>query len=495
MPVAIIDLSGPRLTPDERAALASEPVAGVCLFSRNLDDRDEAADLVSSLHEAAGRELVIAIDQEGGSVVRLRDEPIPPSAMALGAVDDPALTERVAALTARGLRRIGVNVDFAPVADVQSNPDNPIIGDRSFGADPDLVARHVAAAVRGLQEGGVAATLKHFPGHGDVDVDSHQALPTLHTTRERLERVEWPPFRAGIAAGAAAVMTAHLLVPALDPELPATLSRAMVQGTLRDALGFDGVVFTDALDMRAVSDRWRPGMAAVMALAAGADAPIAVSPLATHLEIIREIERAVADGRLDPARLASAEARLERLVQAYPSRSERAAAGTSDAATVTEAARRAVVAVGAPMRLMRGATVALYATATKASAASDPVSGASEGFAAALERAGIGVRRLGDIPGEADLEGVQALLVTTCTAAPLAAEAVERPRAVLARARARGLPTIHVALWNPANVAALPSPALVTFGFRRAAAEAAVHALLSGDAPGVAPVPLEAAAA
>jgi beta-N-acetylhexosaminidase len=505
MPVVVIDLAGPRLTPDERAALASEPIAGVCLFSRNVGEPEAAADLVASLHEAARRELVVAIDQEGGSVVRLRSEPIPPSAMALGAVDDPALTEAVARATARSLRRIGVNVDFAPVADVQSNRANPVIGDRSFGADPDHVARHVAAAVRGLQGAGVAATLKHFPGHGDVDTDSHLDLPTLRASRERLARLDWPPFRSGIAAGAAAVMTAHLLVPALDPEFPSTLSRATLTGVLRDELGFDGVVFTDALDMRAVRDRWHPRHSAVLALAAGADAPVSCGPLALHLEVVREIEVARSDGRIDAERLAAAEARIERLVRVYPSpgedegddeRARAEGASAADATIVAEAARRAVVAVGGPARLRAGEPVALYATPTRRSMASDPVSGASDELVAALERLGVPVRRLAEgPPSDADLGGVQALIVTTCAAAPLGDDALSVARSALERARSLALPAVHVALWNPANVAALPAPAIVTFGFRRSAAEAAARALLTGDAPGIAPVPLEVATA
>ena len=153
-----------------------------------------------------------------------------------------------------------------------------MIADRAFGSDPALVARHVAASVRGLQGAGVAATLKHFPGHGDVAVDSHLDLPHLDVDRARLEAVEWVPFRAGIAAGAAAVMTAHLLVPALDPERPATMAPAAI-AALRTALGFEGVVFSDALDMRAIADRWPAPEAAVRAVAAGVDAPLLCGPL------------------------------------------------------------------------------------------------------------------------------------------------------------------------------------------------------------------------
>src|SRR5690606_21623108 len=234
----MIDLSATHVTPAERDLLAERRVAGVCLFGRNVVDRFQVSDYVAELRSLAGSDLIVAIDQEGGGVLRLRDVPFPPAAMSLGSADDELLTERVAAATGRGLRSVGVNLDFAPVADVNSNPDNPVIADRSFGSDPDLVSRHVTAFVRGLQGEGVAATLKHFPGHGDTDVDSHLALPTLRHAADHLEAVDLPPFRAGIAAGVPAIMSAHILMPEIDAQLPATLSRQAMHGLLRTTMGF-----------------------------------------------------------------------------------------------------------------------------------------------------------------------------------------------------------------------------------------------------------------
>ncbi len=179
-----------------------------------------------------------------------------PGNFALGAVDDPALTEAVARDLGAELAAAGITLNYAPDADVNSNPANPVIGVRSFGADPALVARHTAAWVRGLQAGGVAACAKHFPGHGDTRVDSHHDLPRITADRARLDACELAPFRAAVAAGVQAVMTGHLLVPALDPELPATLSQRILGGLLRDELGFSGVVVTDAVEMRAVADRY-----------------------------------------------------------------------------------------------------------------------------------------------------------------------------------------------------------------------------------------------
>jgi beta-N-acetylhexosaminidase len=492
MPLALIDLEGATLTADERAVLANEPVAGVCLFARNTPDRHRARDLVADARAAAGRPLLVAIDQEGGGVVRLTDGAIPPAAMALGAIDDLATTEAVAAATARSLRAIGVDVDFAPVADVALDPRNPVIADRAFGSDPQAVARHVAAFVRGLQRAGVAATLKHFPGHGDVAVDSHLDLPRLDADRARLEAVEWAPFRAGIAAGAAAVMTAHLLVPALDPDRPATMA-PNAMAALRTALGFDGVVFSDALNMRAIADRWTAPEAAVLAVAAGVDAPLLCGPLAEHVAVLAALTAAERDGRLDPAALAVSRARLAHLSAGYPA-APGAYDDAGDRALMAAAARRAVVAFGTPPRLAPGARLVVVGAAeVRASAATDTTARPTEALVDALRRAGHHPHWLADADGaalRAALADADALLVVTTSRVPLAPDAVAAGRAAFAGAAERGVPAVHVALWNPAHVASLPGPALASFGFRPDAVAAVVHALGTGEAPGRSPIPL-----
>jgi beta-N-acetylhexosaminidase len=492
MPLALIDLEGATLTADERAVLANEPVAGVCLFARNTPDRHRARDLVADARAAAGRALLVAIDQEGGGVVRLTDGAIPPAAMALGAIDDLATTEAVAAATARSLRAIGVDVDFAPVADVALDPRNPVIADRAFGSDPQAVARHVAAFVRGLQRAGVAATLKHFPGHGDVAVDSHLDLPRLDADRARLEAVEWAPFRAGIAAGAAAVMTAHLLVPALDPDRPATMA-PNAMAALRTALGFDGVVFSDALNMRAIADRWTAPEAAVLAVAAGVDAPLLCGPLAEHVAVLAALAAAERDGRLDPAALAVSRARLAHLSAGYPA-APGAYDDAGDRALMAAAARRAVVAFGTPPRLAPGARLVVVGAAeVRASAATDTTARPTEALVDALRRAGHHPHWLADADGAAlrtALADADALLVVTTSRVPLAPDAVAAGRAAFAGAAERGVPAVHVALWNPAHVASLPGPALASFGFRPDAVAAVVHALGTGEAPGRSPIPL-----
>jgi beta-N-acetylhexosaminidase len=242
-------------------------LGGVVLFADNVEDRERAAELTASLR--AEREVVVAIDEEGGDVTRLEAAggSSYPGNLALGKVDDVDLTEGVAASIAAELARVGATMNLAPVADVNSNPHNPVIGVRSFGADPELVARHVHAFVSGTQRMGIAACAKHFPGHGDTAVDSHLDLPVVRGDLE----AALLPFRQAVAAGVDAVMTGHLVVPELDAA-PATLSRRIVSGLLREELGFGGLVVSDALEMRAVAGGVDISEAAVRAVEAGVDA-------------------------------------------------------------------------------------------------------------------------------------------------------------------------------------------------------------------------------
>ncbi|TDC31330.1 glycoside hydrolase family 3 protein [Micromonospora sp. 15K316] len=296
-----------------------EGLGSVVLFARNVVDHAQVAELTATLRAERG-DVIVAIDEEAGDVTRIESGrgSSRPGNLALGAVDDPELTEEVARDLGVDLAGLGVTLDYAPDADVNSNPGNPVIGVRAFGADPELVARHTAAWVRGLQAGGVAACAKHFPGHGDTQIDSHHDLPLISGGRARLDAVELAPFRAAVDAGAQAVMTGHLLVPALDPELPATLSSRILGGLLRDELGFSGVVITDAIEMRAVADRYGFAGAAVRALAAGADA-ICVGGERAGEEDARELRdaivAAVVSGELPEERLAEAAKRVGQLAE------------------------------------------------------------------------------------------------------------------------------------------------------------------------------------
>ncbi|MEV4103892.1 glycoside hydrolase family 3 N-terminal domain-containing protein [Nonomuraea sp. NPDC049649] len=289
-------------------------LAGVVLFSRNIADPEQVARLTGALR-AENPHALVGTDEETGEVTRLEvgTGSSRPGGYALGVVDDPALTETLARDLGQDLAAAGIGIDFAPSADVNSNPDNPVIGLRSFGADPELVARHTRAFVRGLQSAGVAACAKHFPGHGDTSVDSHHRVPVV---ADRDIEQALRPFRAAIAEGVRAVMTGHLLVPSYDPHLPATLSPKVLTGLLREELGFDGVIVTDGIEMTAVSGPYGIGGAAARAIAAGADA-ICVGgenyDEATATAVRDAIVTAVQEGLLPEERLADAARRVHDL--------------------------------------------------------------------------------------------------------------------------------------------------------------------------------------
>jgi beta-N-acetylhexosaminidase len=300
--------------PDWLKRLLADGLGGVVLFARNVRDPEQLAELTASLR-AERPDLLIAVDEEGGDVTRLEAATGSsfPGNLALGAVDDTELTRRVAAAIGGELAAVGVNLDLAPVADVIVDPGNPIVGVRSFGSGPQLVARHVAAFVEGLQSVGVAACAKHFPGHGETAADSHLELPTAEAGRETLLARALPPFAAAVGAGSRAVMTAHVRFPALDPE-PATVSAGLI-GLLRSELGFTGLVMTDALEMRAITGTVGLEEGAVRALAAGADA-LCLGADRTPAEVealLAAIVEAVCVGRLPEERLREAAARVGEL--------------------------------------------------------------------------------------------------------------------------------------------------------------------------------------
>jgi beta-N-acetylhexosaminidase len=326
-------------------------LGGVTLFAinGNVPDRERLAALTARLREAG--EPIIAIDEEGGDVTRLAHltgSPYPGNA-ALGAVDDVELTRRVHRSMGVELTEAGVNLDFAPAVDVNSAEDNPIIGVRSFGADPALVARHAAAAVTGLQEAGVAACAKHFPGHGATVGDSHLGLPIVDAGLDLLDRRELVPFRAAIAAGTKAIMTAHINLPRLTGSDPATLSHAAITGLLRERLGYEGVIVTDALDMRGASGVIGIPEAAVRALTAGADLLCLGSrEFAASIEdILAAITTAVRSGRLPEERLAEAADRTRELKK-WLADGPPATAGPATPEAGLEAARRAIRGTGEP---------------------------------------------------------------------------------------------------------------------------------------------------
>ncbi|MEJ7635282.1 glycoside hydrolase family 3 N-terminal domain-containing protein [Aeromicrobium sp.] len=298
--------SGP-VVPAWLAPAYADGLAGICLYGNNIPPSGDIAGLARRVR-AVDPTAVLALDEEGGDVTRLHSRTGSPylGNAALGVCDDIELTHAVAAGIGAELAQAGVWLDLAPSADINSNPHNPVIGTRSFGADPALVARHTAAFVAGLASQGIAASVKHFPGHGDTSTDSHLGLPRVTVTTDVLRARELVPF----AVAAATVMTSHVLLDAFDDQQPATLSHPVLTGLLRDELGFDGVIVTDALDMAGASAIHGVGGAAVMSLAAGADLLClgpeeSAEPHAIH-EVVDAVCRAVGSGDLSLDRLTEA---------------------------------------------------------------------------------------------------------------------------------------------------------------------------------------------
>lgn len=310
-------------TSDVLDLVTSGFVGNIILFSRNVESRHQIVHLTAALQSAARASghplpLLIATDQENGIVRRTGSASTCfPGNMALGAINSEADTEATARATGEELRAMGITMNLAPVVDISNNPANPVIGARSFGADPELVARLGAAATRGYQASGVAATLKHFPGHGDTTVDSHLALPTINADLQRLDTVELVPFRRAISAGADAVMTAHAALPAITGSntLPATLAPEVLQGLLRERLGFEGVVITDCLEMRAISAGVGSARGAVRALQAGADIALVSHRFDRQAGVLNAIRAAAEQGDLSMDTIRAAAARVLRLKQ------------------------------------------------------------------------------------------------------------------------------------------------------------------------------------
>ncbi|MEU7063344.1 glycoside hydrolase family 3 protein [Streptomyces sp. NPDC046161] len=384
-----------------------EGLHSVGLFGRNITSPGQLARLTAQLR-AERDDVLVAIDEEGGDVTRLevREGSSFPGNLALGTVDDTGLTRDVARELGRRLAACGVNLNWAPSADVNSNPDNPVIGVRSFGADTRLAARHTAAYVEGLQAAGVAACTKHFPGHGDTNVDSHLALPRIDAGPDTLAARELVPFKAAVAAGTKAVMSAHILVPALDATRPATLSPRILTGLLREELGYEGLIVTDGMEMNAIAGTYGIERGSVLAIAAGADAICVGGGLADEATVLRlrdALVAAVREGALPEERLADAAARVRDLAEW--TRGKRAAAvpgapeGSAPGIGLT-AARRALVLTGRASAVEAPYVATLAPVANIAVGDETPWGVAAElaallpGTAAGVYREGAGAREI-----------------------------------------------------------------------------------------------------
>jgi beta-N-acetylhexosaminidase len=313
-------LPGTTLTPEVRSLAREFSLGGVILFSRNIEAPEQVAELSIDIQSlASGLPLWVSVDQEGGRVARLR-KPFtvwPPMAV-LGRSGSVELAGRFAAALAAELKEVGISLDYAPVLDIHTNPKNPVIGDRALAEDAESVARLGAAIVRGLQDNGVAACGKHFPGHGDTSVDSHLELPLVEHPPDRIRRVECVPFREAIRSDVAFIMTAHVLVPAFDEERPATLSPRVVQDLLRDELGFSGVILSDDLEMKAIASSYAVPEAAVQAIAAGCDGILICSgTVETQAAALEALVKAVEQDRVVYRRLEDALLRLRRAKERF----------------------------------------------------------------------------------------------------------------------------------------------------------------------------------
>ena len=323
--ILMVGFHGLTPTPEIIDLIQNYHIGGVILFSRNVQDTQQVLHLTRTLQEiarAAGHRfpLLISIDQENGMVNRLGyGSTVFPGNMALGAIGSEQVAHDVALATGQELHALGLNMNLAPVVDVNNNPANPVIGVRSFGEDPQLVARLGAAMVKGYHEAGVISCLKHFPGHGDTAVDSHLALPIVPHAMQRLEAIELVPFKSGIAAGATAVMTAHVSFPALTQrdDLPATLSPTVLTGLLREKLGFEGVIITDCLEMNAISKGVGIPRGSVMTLQAGADL-VLISHIYEHQRAgFEAIRTSVKANELSPDIVRQAAERVLHLKERY----------------------------------------------------------------------------------------------------------------------------------------------------------------------------------
>ncbi|TLS50921.1 beta-N-acetylhexosaminidase [Paenibacillus antri] len=465
--------------PEELRSLITEGrIGGVILFARNVESPAQVARLTASLQRAAAEAgvppLWISIDQEGGMVARLTEGvALMPGNMALGATDDPSLAYEAALVAGLELCALGINMNYAPVLDVNNNPANPVIGVRSYGESPERVAAFGAEAIRGYSASGVAATAKHFPGHGDTSVDSHLDLPLVGHDRERLDRVELAPFRRAIEAGVDLIMTAHVRFPAIEPNgLPATLSTAVLTGLLREELGFDGVITTDCMEMKAIADHYGTREAAVLTVAAGADQVLVSHTVELQRGALAAIEAAVADGRIPPERIEAAARRSLRLKAA---RGVLTASG-APAASFDEVGSEAHLAVARDIsersvtlvRNERGALplqdarTLVVTVAAVAQTIADEAVRASAGLGAALASLGLDCRDevVDSAPSEARIAALAALareggwaqlVVGVYNAAFHPAQA-----RLVRELQATGLPLVVAALRNPYDLALFP---------------------------------------
>lgn len=483
--LVMVDIQGKSLDAATAAFLRQHHIRAVCLFRKNLGTEAEVRQLTRDLRDVLGPDALIGLDQEGGSVVRATFLPQPPSAMALGAAGDEALAEAVGAGVARGLRGIGINWNFAPVTDINNNAANPVIAERSFGETAEAVTRLAGAWMRGSLSAGVACCIKHFPGHGDTHVDSHLDLPTVDKSRAQLDALELRPFKA-LRDAAPSVMTAHIVYPQIDPDYPATLSRKILGGILREELGYEGVVITDALMMKAIAERYGYARASVLAINAGADMILAQGTLDEQAQAIDALNAALAAGTLAEDTGRRADARLDVLARAYPVQLDDYQGAQRDA---DDALMRRAWAAG--LSALRGAHPPRADQPLRVLVQDQvPTDGVSE-----AGPNGAQVRAL--FAGHSDVEFVSLDSISALDWSRVPVDGRFNIVASTRRARygaqaGQWKPDLHLVLWNPFQSLDVAAPTVISWGYADGAL-AALKDWLQGRAPaaGRAPVTLD----
>lgn len=318
--LAIAGFGGYEIPSELRSFAKEFDLGGIILFARNVADPEQVSEVSRQAEELAGElPLWVSVDQEGGRVARLKAPfTVWPPMITLGRSGDEALAARFARALAAELTAVGISLDFTPVLDILTNPANPVIGDRALSERAEDVARLGRVIIKTLQEEGIAASGKHFPGHGDTNVDSHFELPLIEHPPDRIDRVELVPFREAIAERVASIMTAHILIPALDPDRPATLSPDIVDGMLKKQMGYDGLVLSDDLEMKAIAGHYGIPEATVAAISAGCDAVLMCgSDVETQVAAVEAVIRAAEDGSLPIKRIEDALARHRRVKERF----------------------------------------------------------------------------------------------------------------------------------------------------------------------------------
>lgn len=467
----MVDVAGTSLSDAEKDFLRDNHIRAICLFRRNVRDAEQTRALVGELQAVCGKDVLIAMDQEGGAVMRTLFLPQAPNGMAIAASGDEQLSYQVGRAVARGLASIGVNMNFGPVLDLSNNPQNPVIAERSFGEHPEVTARLAAAWVRGHEDEQIATCLKHFPGHGDTHVDSHLDLPVVRKALAELEDYEFAPFRA-LLPDSPALMTAHILFPELDGNWPATLSPAILGELLRQRWNWQGVAISDAMNMKAIRERWGQAQASVHALAAGADLALVLQHPAEIAASLQALQQAEQEGTLSHERLAEADVRVSQLIARYPSqiRTYDTTQRLEDETLFASAWRRALTAYRQPQRPANR----VLRLVLQQEAASDGIS-----------EAGLPADKLIAILRQHfDLDIVRFAARSELDWNTLPQDGMYTVLASTTRERygvresASWVPDLHLALWNPYAAADISAPALLTYGFANAALQAVVDWLL-----------------